>query len=77
MNNIEQRIQQTKGKVDYYSKMVTPLLNKGQYDNFLNIYLKLLYENLIKYQTLQQVKLEDETLYAEENPEENTENEEE
>lgn len=77
MKNIDENIYKTEKKLDYYGKEVGSLLNKKEYSNFLNIYLKLLYENLIKYQALTQVKLECETLYnvKEKNIKEDTENE--
>lgn len=63
MKSIDENIHKTEEKLEYYTKEVISLLKKREYGNFLNIYIKLLYEYLIKYQTLSQVKLECETLY--------------
>ena len=63
MKSIDENIHKTEEKLEYYTKEVISLLKKREYSNFLNIYIKLLYEYLIKYQTLSQVKLECETLY--------------
>lgn len=75
MNRLEQELQQERKKVEYYSSQVTPLLKKHQYNNFLNMYLQLLYHHLIKYQTLHQALIESKTTHAEENLEEDKENE--
>lgn len=75
MKPIDSNIDKTEQKLQYYGKGVASLLNKKEYSNFLNIYIKLLYEYLIKYQTLSQVKLECETLYAEKDFEKNKEDE--
>lgn len=66
MKSIDANIDKAEERLQYYGKSVASLLNKKEYSNFLNIYLKLLYENLIKYQTLSQVKLECETIYVQE-----------
>ena len=39
-------------KIDIYSKEVISLLNKKEYNNFLMIYVRLLHDNLIKYNEL-------------------------
>lgn len=39
-------------KIDIYSKEVISLLNKKEYNNFLMFYVKLLHDNLIKYNEL-------------------------
>lgn len=77
MRTIDENIHKTEKKLQYYSKEVASLLRKREYGNFLNIYLKLLYENLIKYQALTQVKLECKNLYdvKEKNIEKNQEDE--
>ena len=77
MKTLQDNIDKAEEKVDYYGKEVASLLKKQEYSNFLNIYIKLLYENLIKYQALSQAKLEHETTYAKETIEEDKEDEEE
>lgn len=64
MKSLDINIDKTERKLQYYGKEVASLLGKKEYSNFLNIYVKLLYEYLIKYQALCQVRLEAETLYA-------------
>ncbi len=76
MKSVDVHIDKTEEKLQYYGKEVASLLKKKEYSNFLNIYLKLLYDNLILYQGLVRVKLDDETFYAkQENTEKDTENE--
>ena len=57
MNEIEY----TKQKLQEYGKEVAHLLEKEEYSNFLNNYTFKLITYLIRYQTLTQAKLENET----------------
>lgn len=64
MKSLDNNIDKMEDKLQYYGEEVARLLNKKEYSNFLNIYIKSLYEYLIKYQTLNMVKAESETIYA-------------
>lgn len=75
MNAIDNNICREREKLEHYGKAVTSLLLKKEYNNFLNIYLKLLYESLLKYNALNQAKLENETTYAIQNTEEDKKDE--
>ena len=67
MNLLEKKIKYEEEKVQYYGIEVAHLLLKKEYSNFLTIYVKNLYEHLIKYQTLSQLKIESDSHHAKEN----------
>lgn len=64
MRSLDHNIEETEERLQSYGKEVASLLNKKEYSNFLNYYIRLLYDNLIIYQGLIRVKRDDETFNA-------------
>ena len=52
MRKLQDDIYYRRKKIDIYSKEVISLLNKKEYNNFLMVYVRLLHDNLIKYNEL-------------------------
>ena len=64
MRSLDHNIDEAEERLQVYGKEVASLLNKKEYSNFLNYYIRLLYDNLIIYQGLIRVKRDDETFNA-------------
>ena len=73
MDTLHKSMKQEEEKVQYYGTEVAHLILKKEYGNFLTIYVKKLYEHLIKYQTLSQAKIESDTHHAKKDTKKNKE----